>query len=48
LRVALRATHGAAPAATPRAQRQAVNAAIGAVLETLAAIPDLLEVPPTH
>jgi high-affinity iron transporter len=30
------------------AQRQHVNAAIGALLETLATVPDLLEVPPTH
>jgi high-affinity iron transporter len=29
-------------------QRQHVNAAIGALLETLASVPDLLEVPPTH
>ncbi len=29
-------------------QRQHVDAAIGALLETLAAVPDLLEVPPTH
>ena len=29
-------------------QRQHVNAAIGALLETLATVPDLLEVPPTH
>jgi high-affinity iron transporter len=29
-------------------QRQRVNAATGALLETLAAVPDLLEVPPTH
>jgi len=29
-------------------QRQHVNAAIGALLETLAVVPDLLEVPPTH
>jgi high-affinity iron transporter len=29
-------------------QRQHVNAAIGALLETLAAVPDLLEVPPAH
>jgi high-affinity iron transporter len=29
-------------------QRQQVNAAIGALLETLASVPDLLEVPPTH
>jgi high-affinity iron transporter len=30
------------------AQRQHVDAAIGALLETLATVPDLLEVPPTH
>jgi high-affinity iron transporter len=29
-------------------KRQHVDAAIGALLETLAAVPDLLEVPPTH
>ncbi len=29
-------------------QRQHVNAAIGALLETLATVPDLLEVPPSH
>ena len=29
-------------------QRQHVNAAIGALLETLASVPDLLEVPPAH
>jgi high-affinity iron transporter len=29
-------------------QRQQVNAAIGALLETLASVPDLLEVPPAH
>jgi high-affinity iron transporter len=29
-------------------QRQHVDAAIGALLETLAGVPDLLEVPPTH
>ena len=29
-------------------QRQDVNAAIGALLETLAEVPNLLEVPPTH
>jgi high-affinity iron transporter len=29
-------------------QRQHVDAAIGALLETLAIVPDLLEVPPTH
>ncbi len=36
------------PAAVTAGQRQQVNAAIGALLETLAAVPDLLEVPPTH
>jgi high-affinity iron transporter len=35
-------------AAVPPAQRQHVNAAMGALLETLAVVPDLLEVPPTH
>ncbi|HEY5334958.1 MAG TPA: iron permease, partial [Mycobacteriales bacterium] len=35
------------PAATPLAARQGVEAAIGALLETLADIPTLLEVPPT-
>jgi len=34
--------------ATPLAQRQHVDGAIGALLETLSRIPDLLEVPPTH
>jgi len=29
-------------------ERQHVNAAIGALLETLASVPDLLEVPPAH
>ena len=29
-------------------KRQHVNAATGALLETLAAVPDLLEIPPTH
>ena len=28
--------------------RQRVNGAIGALLETLSSVPDLLEVPPTH
>ncbi|QUR69949.1 iron uptake transporter permease EfeU [Mycobacterium spongiae] len=37
-----------APAQVPPAQRQDVNAALGAVLETLAVVPDLLEVPPNH
>jgi high-affinity iron transporter len=36
------------PAAVTLDQRQHVNAAIGALLETLASVPDLLEVPPTH
>jgi high-affinity iron transporter len=35
-------------ATVPLAQRQHVNATIGALLETLAVVPDLLEVPPTH
>ncbi|HUJ65164.1 MAG TPA: EfeM/EfeO family lipoprotein, partial [Acidimicrobiales bacterium] len=34
------------PASTPLAQRQQVDAAMGALLETLAAVPNLLEVPP--
>jgi high-affinity iron transporter len=32
----------------PLLARQRVNAAIGALLETLATVPDLLEVPPSH
>src|SRR5262249_45534685 len=36
------------PGATPLAGRQQVNAAIGALLETLSSVPDLLEIPPTH
>jgi high-affinity iron transporter len=36
------------PAQVTLDQRQRVNAATGALLETLAAVPDLLEVPPTH
>ncbi len=35
------------PADTPLAARQQVDAAIGALLETLATVPDLLEVPPS-
>ena len=35
-------------AAVSLEQRQQVNAATGALLETLASVPDLLEVPPTH
>ncbi|PWJ53765.1 high-affinity iron transporter [Quadrisphaera granulorum] len=35
-----------APADVPHAQQQAVRASIGAVLETLSAVPDLLEVSP--
>ena len=34
-------------AATPLAARQRVNAALGALLQTLSSVPDLLEVPPT-
>ena len=34
--------------ATPLAARHRVNAAIGALLETLSSVPDLLEIPPTH
>lgn len=45
---ALAATRWRAPADTPLARRQAVNGAVGAVLETLSAVPNLLEVPPTH
>jgi high-affinity iron transporter len=33
--------------ATPLASRQRVNAALGALLQTLSSVPDLLEVPPT-
>ena len=29
-------------------QRQRVDGAIGALLETLSSVPDLLEIPPTH
>lgn len=36
------------PGSTPLAARQQVNAAIGALLETLSSVPDLLEIPPTH
>ena len=36
------------PAAVTLGQRQHVNAAIGALLETLATVPDLLEIPPAH
>lgn len=36
-----------APAQLSLAQRQSVNGAVGSVLETLDAVPDLLEVPPT-
>ena len=32
----------------PGPEREQVDAAIGALLETLSAVPDLLEVPPTH
>ena len=36
------------PARAPLAQRQRWTRAIGALLETLSAVPDLLEVPPSH
>ncbi|WP_252395645.1 iron uptake transporter permease EfeU [Streptantibioticus parmotrematis] len=36
------------PDNTPQAQREQVNAAIGAALQTLSSVPDLLEVPPSH
>ena len=36
------------PGATSLAARQQVNAAIGALMETLSSVPDLLEIPPTH
>jgi len=36
------------PGATALPARQRVNAAIGALLETLSSVPDLLEIPPTH
>lgn len=50
---ALNATKGPdgkwrAPAQVPAQQRQEVNAALGAALETLAIVPDLLEIPPDH
>ncbi len=35
------------PQRTPLAQREQVDSAIGALLETLSAVPDLLEIPPT-
>jgi len=34
--------------ATPLAARQRVDAAAGALLQTLSSVPDLLEIPPTH
>ncbi|WP_255431298.1 iron uptake transporter permease EfeU [Streptacidiphilus sp. PB12-B1b] len=37
-----------APQQAPAAARQQVDAAIGALLETLDQVPDLLEVPPSH
>ncbi len=48
LHEALAATGYRAPSAVPLAQRQAVNGAAGAVVETLSAAPTLLEVPPSH
>lgn len=51
LQRALLATRGhdswLAPDEVSLAQRQAVNGAVGSLLETLDAVPDLLEVPPT-
>ena len=38
--------HWRSPAHVPLAARQSVNSAIGALLETLSAVPDLLEVRP--
>jgi high-affinity iron transporter len=52
LQQALLATRAAgqweSPGSAPLLVRQQVNAAIGALLETLSQVPDLLEVPPTH
>lgn len=53
LSAALNATKGTdghwrSPAQVPAPQRQSVNAALGAVLETLSVVPDLLEIPPDH
>jgi high-affinity iron transporter len=52
LQQALLATRAAGqwepPGSAPLLVRQQVNAAIGALLETLSQVPDLLEVPPTH
>ena len=52
LQKALLATRAAgqweSPGSAPLLVRQQVNAAIGALLETLSQVPDLLEVPPTH
>jgi high-affinity iron transporter len=45
---ALTATGWASPTAAPEAARERVDAALGAVLESLSAVPDLLEVPPTR
>ena len=52
LQQALLATRAAgqweSPGSAPLLVRQLVNAAVGALLETLSQVPDLLEVPPTH
>jgi len=52
LRAALLATRAGGqwrPAGqVPRAAREQVDAAIGALLQTLSSVPDLLEVPPSH
>ncbi len=37
-----------APAQVTAPERQSVNAALGAVLETLSVVPDVLEIPPDH
>ena len=48
LQSALAATGWKSLSATPVAAREGVNAALGAVLESLSAVPDLLELPPTR
>lgn len=53
LSAALTATKGPdgrwrTPAQVPAPERQDVNAALGAVLETLSLVPDVLEIPPEH
>jgi high-affinity iron transporter len=48
LQSALRATGFKSLTATPSSAREDVDAALGAVLESLSAVPDLLEVPPNR